>query len=1144
VADCDDHNPAINPNAAEVIGNATDENCNGTTGILRRLAWDLSSSTGWTNSTYPSPQWNGDAVRVSSGGWTYRTGGWMQMVGGTRVVVDVDQASGADCTVSLDNNALPAGPTWTATVTVPSGTGTHTLDFSTSPDLVSAPRRITKVKLACPVSFTTNAMTVDWLTVQDGEGSFPPAEDVEPTWEDVMARTDSSASLLAAASDVAGVGWYDGSGWTAANGSGADRLLRDEQLAVWDLVFLDTGVEMLALTGAYDPSGHLYGGVMESVDGGYTWFEGEDGYEGDDDGVVLAGHRRTHVCGNPDSDGRIYSGGRLLVTDGSNAFVAGAVADEQGVYLRDTSGVYCGFPSNLASLGTPTYVGAMAIQSLPTADPLETDDVLLVGYLGEDPDVDAIYACVLPEGLSCDAASPTATCAGVIDSEGVDVRDIEVDPVVPEMFYVADGGWTPTDPGNDSTCPGSSGRDSTIEKFTFDLGMWHHVKTLADSSMASLSTALSGGVLPTITGLAIGPDPAYTGADPWLFAILFRGSGSGYGALHGLFRIPWTDIAANSPGASDTWEDMVTSTYGDRVERDLHTTGEWLEGAGMSQAVPPPHPADSTAAASVDGTWWRDSTGTDYLLLTGANNIWRVEGMELPTGMDPESDTWWVYWPDTDLSTGLSWQQSVASDVAVDHAGTAWMTYNDLGLYSVAPEDDVANDNAGFDCINQTIGGEGRAVSVASDGTVWAALTDDSYGSTSTDYPAEMSILRSTDHGVTWCYQGAARTGALENFRTEQGKYHVCRYDTTATGVSGLDTGTVRHAPSCDLAVVPPTADWDWGAALSNNENANPTQSWGAPFDVLAVSDLVAVAAFKSYSVGGEVPGRLAYTVDGGSTWTQVTFDGDADPGDAGVECTAYDFYSLGGDLVGVKPGSLTYDNGDTDGDGSSDDWARDVLISGETSLYSSKYYSDGTDYRCGLARVQLSASSPTPTWTWGDLTQVSSGCRLNRRVLAGLDVSPTRNLIYLWGDYTYERADGESAKTEFGGICSLPLDFTVSTTPTLVLAPSNGTSPQHRYSIGGVAPHPSVSDALLVLPHLSAGQCYQDDGCDEPFPLLLEQRNDGSGWAWVATEVDEDGLASLHAVGAYWTPYGTLGDWDWYVPTAGSGVQRAGVSW
>ncbi|MFZ5478267.1 MAG: hypothetical protein ACOZNI_15980 [Myxococcota bacterium] len=296
---------------------------------------------------------------------------------------------------------------------------------------------IQQVKFACGASST---LQLDWLSIQNGTSSYqwPPAADLDLAWEDVGLAAGGASNFvvtmtwtatgpeLYAASDEGGVFWWDGTVWTTLNGDDIDLWSQYDE-AVWDVLPVETATEDLLFALSGDPyESTLYGGLWVSDDFGSTW---SLLYTEVDD---ISAYGRIHEC---DDTYPARAGGHLLAWDADNevVFAGSHTPGSEGVYLVDPAGGgTCLLDGLTAGAGYPS--------SLVVTDDGSTNHVLLFGYKGSASTDDSLYVCDIPTSPNC--TTNTVSCSPVASgaSDGIDVRDIELDPADPTIAWVADGG--------------------------------------------------------------------------------------------------------------------------------------------------------------------------------------------------------------------------------------------------------------------------------------------------------------------------------------------------------------------------------------------------------------------------------------------------------------------------------------------------------------------------------------------------------------------------------------------------------------------------------------------------------------------------------------------------------------------------------
>lgn len=976
-------------------------------------------------------------------------------------------------------------------------------------------------------------VTLDWLSIQNTDDVVGPAQETTVTWDDVdipgggltttVVRASTSGELYAAA-DLGGVAYKDPldssePAWATINGTAPNALMDQASVNVWDVLPSDWG-DVFALTGRLD--GTTLAGGLYRYDGTlaeWTLLADTDEDDAAGDEYEVGGYGRYSECGV----GTIkpYGGGKLLVQEAGmqGVYIANGDDDDLGVAFFDGTDV-CELPT--ATALPSGYVGALArVDSDPSGLP-----TLLIGYRGMGGSVDSFYLCELPVSatdlngdsllndpeFAC-ADAGAVTCAAITDGLGMDVRDIEVDPLLTNVVYVADGGHDPTATDCDDGTNGLHQFEITDSAGALD-GEW-----LDDLSTGITFTDSSSNPL-EITGVSLDPDADF------LYAFVPSSQDSGYDEDR-IYRVPYDDMAAgswtavNGSGGTD---------YADRAAA-LDLSGGWLE--ATTQVKEAPLPSYFAPGHAIDAVWFEDYVGapTDcgggnewYAAVSTDLNAWRVAGLDTLDDMDcdgagdgdsdgigdwdPEDDTDWVFWPEPDTADSLTWQTAVVNDIAEDLDGNIWMPAADHGLFMLP----AAGGPAELDCLWDFFNAGGNLVSVGYDGSVWVGLFDQNASSTAPAH--ETGIFRTVDGGGTWEYQGAGVTNT--NGYEPDGAFY--EYPWCKDKLVG-DTHNAR--PFGEVAGTSQGNVFNGGA---ESTTASLTSSWGNVVSLAAVNEVAAVAAFTSYTTTAAVNGRLAYTVDSGTTWNTVTFDGDwADNGATSDDCDAYDVYEKVKGVALVHRGVDTFAD-DTDADGDADDWRLDFfLASRDTDT------SDASNGHCALARVTVTMTATT--WTWFPLDRASGSidCEVDEENMRGVDTLPWSDEVVVWGFYDY------NGGTHSGGACVINIDSATSVTELVDPA-------VYQFSIADVAPAPYINDLLLVAPYIDAGtwlECHEasaGDCPDRPYPLFAER----SGGSWTLTALAEV-PPSLVATAVNWTDFN---DPAVLYATEGAGAWRGALTW
>ncbi len=812
--DCDDTTDAISPNDVEVVGNLVDEDCDGHDGLGRRLMVTAFGATQWVSTGYVQRQL--DTVKIGGmgqAGSIRRTFTTQPIArGSVRVALDVHAQTPAfsACTVTVATRPWALATVQTDTYNV-WGAGTFV-----SPVLAvhDAPRKLAWIDLACDAG---ESMTVDWLTIQNAEEIFPPTSELSIAWEDVEApgggysttvvRSVDGDSLYAA-SDVGGVArWAPGdAGWVTMNGSGATGLVDQAHLGVWDVLPVDGGAEVWALTGHtfgvstnwneltlagtlsyYEESTDAWTTIAESHVAGAA--EATGGFE--DYGA--GGYGRYGGCSTDEGGpAETYAGGKLLAAeplDPGVLYFANGDSQHLGVGIvdrHDTDSAnwkVCALPTEpgyelpaIDGLETTnadhSYVRALArVESTPSGLP-----VLLVGYLGRGAGEDSLFQCQLPTtGLACTGATTYAKCEAIDYVPGLDVRDIEVDPMLPELVYLADGGRVT---GTEAEgCTDGYG------------GVWTF--SVTDDGAGSVTQPILFEV-PTVNGTTA-PVLGFEDLDPtgdnleitglmlddngtWLFAMVPKTHGGDYN-YDRMYRID-AMVAASGTAAWSDWQPVNmgtddtggTATDGDERAARVDNADPSLSWLYADTVVEPdPNPERWAPGQSIDGVWVANKLEFlgEWAVFGSTFNIVAAHGLDdTDPAWDPEDDTVWRFYPAADPAEAHTVQHTVVNGITEDHDGNLWMPMWDLGLL-LLPEGGVAAER---DCWWDALDGGGADVAVGDDNSVWLTFWDQGV----TVDPDRIAVVRRTVSGTgawNWGYQGAAivagnvRTGANdENF--------------------------------------------------------------------------------------------------------------------------------------------------------------------------------------------------------------------------------------------------------------------------------------------------------------------------------------------------------------------------------------------
>lgn len=1131
VRDCDDTDPAINPNAQEITGNDVDEDCDKSDALNRVLLVPSFPDGLFAHSGTVTFEGDGSvtvgAVAATWVSQVYRYFSSADSRGQLYAAIDVTALSGGSCYLDVDTAPAGGGATTTAHVTI-SGTGITVSSALSTPD---APRTIGTVTVRCPAHHST---TVDWITLQNTSAVFPPAKNLSLSWDDLDApgggltptvvRQNYGGDGLLAASDLGGVAYKDLDGdtgdtgeqdWRTINGTPPDpgdtgslgALMTQADLGVWDVLDTSWG-NLLALTGRLNGA-TLDGGLWVSNDMGTLWDKVADTWT---DGV--GGWGKYSGC----ASGVAYGGGKLLIeefeADALAPFVYLANADQtaSGVWLYDpasTTEIVCPMRTADGDLPEEGYIGALArttIDSVP---------VLVVGYrsLGAS---DAIYLCTLPTDggevdIHCDN-STTASCVAVGDSLQLDIRDLEVDPGVPEDVYIAGGS---DDPTMGAACDHENQGDIYRMTLMEDGGSVVSDVFTGDLSDGAFSNVLGvDGFWESITGISFDPESNF------FYAAVPVTHDKSY-VYDRLYRIPYAELVdLGTPPVLADWTPINQDSDSTVRYSTLDLSGSWIDDTTADAVKADPFPAYWAPAEAIDLVWYEDpaNIGTYFAVLPTLNNMWQVSGLDsVDAYWDPEDDTSWVFWPEADTAETRTFQTTVVNDIAVDTSGNVWMPVSDLGLF-VLPVGD-AEGYSESDCLWDAVNAGGARATVAKDDdSVWITMFDQGGG-----YHQNMGVFRAvpateeTETGLwSWAFQGAG--SANYNLRHEIGinNSYECK----------------DHIDTHQAVPMDGTSVTDGGGNVFNSTTGTTlydplVPSWGDPVEIQAFSEDAAAVLFQSYAVDStDHPGRIAYTVDGGATWASVTFNGDWDGEGALAECDEYEFFRRpkGMSLVMrlAPSGSHFTDSGD---------FAFILLVGSRYEDAESE-----NDEHCGIARVTISDAVPDGQWEWFPTYQGSGEtlCKIKERDLRGIVASPWSKEFFTWGFYRFEDSD------HFGGVCETDLeDPTIS---HLIVDPAI-----HHYSIADVAPNPYVTDVLFVAPILdvsaweecqeaTSGACLTSTD-NIPYPFFEERISVG----WTPTIPTTDYPPSFSATSLAWTD---LDDPAILYGTEGAGAWRGSMSW
>lgn len=1190
--DCDDGNPAVHPNAFELVDNGVDDDCFGGD-VLRRF---------FADTRFAAPAWN-DTGMVLAGPDTVKVGGpgagriartlsAGRPFGGTAVIVDVQAATVSPCDLLLSYGAWPSGAGFT-TVRKPFlvSPGVQMFDFRA----VKVPYVLKEIAIECAAG---SSVTLDWLQVQDAMVEFPPSKDLVFDWRDmrapgagyttgIMRSDDESVAYMG--TDVAGVGRTTGiaAGWEVAYGTGRATLALAGTMSVMDVFPLDDGSGVVYALLGDDKGGNseIIGGLWYSPDQGDTWEKladslydfgdlspingqwdaGETMYNPAEDDV--AGSSLTGQCPVGDGvAGFTVGSGRLLQVDahtsGDLVYIANADPDAVGVSIYDAAtGDVCPMPHGGDSLPAEPIAGLLRVDVEPNGTA-----ALVVAYKARPGDEPAVYVCELPSTpLDC-SGSVQATCEAVPESAGVDVRDLQEnfddalqsEPATSVLF--ADAGNRPEDTNADGVVDTGCGReDPGVDLLELD-------DSLGAVDVVSYGRVATENEIPAIadqplTGISMDP------AGMYVFVNVPASAGAQYG-VDRMYRVEagsiglgqaWTPVNQAEDDSTPMEDEDVREGYR-RAHLDL--SGAWLEAEISGVERNNPFPARTAPGTGHDTEFltWR-LTGPEFWVAAVSTyyNAWAVTGMDEPwtddfsgdSGLyleDAEEETDWVFWPDIDPNERRTYQGAVVNEVAIDADGHVYAAASDLGLIHLdgtIPQTYPPN-GAEVDCLWSGWRAGANSVALGLDDSLWLTLYDEAISDddTETAYPQSIGVLRSRDHAATWEYAAAGyqpdnpMQDPVMSFWHDTPPDRSCR-DLEFVRATAFDAASAS-TPGTQFAV-------------SASPEMVSGESVGNPAEVRALSDQVAITLFAPQ--GGSYPtqGGLYLTLDGGESWEEIGFDGGTDG------CDRTDSLE-GGQFELIHPGGGSYAV-DADKDGTAEDYVLDLLF-GVLNQGASAPTNTSGEYTCSLARVTVEpdgAGGLLVDWHWilvpaetaatGSPPSYSGrSCAVTGRLLAGLSVAPWANEAYVWGSYIrdFKGASPGVLRGFWGGACVLDLD---TETFSMLLDPAD-----HHYAIGYVAPHPEVADLLAILPQITEAtwsycQVVRDDTtlgtCDYPAILLADHTH--SGWALTEMSNAPPSPRPLHAT---WSPLNTAGEEEgeraaWLVvATGGSGAWRGRVTW
>ena len=1094
-ADCDDEDASINPAAAEDLGTAADDDCDGLYHIHQRVNAPMKSGLWWTSTLV---DWSSkDYARLEPFLGTSSIKlkddvAWDSGELHVGLAVSYASAPAATCTVGV---GVDGGPV--LSIGSFSTDGEHDFSYSGSP-----PYTITDLEVTCPASAYPGWVAIDYLSLSNGAYFWPPPGDLEVVYDHTafpgggyttsVVRNHAASGELLAAVNTGGVAWsYDsGSTWWSINGElSGSQLAYGDQLAVYDVLASDVATYW-AISGRDFGSYGMAGALYRSTDGGDTW------EEADPDVTV---DPRDHACGGY----KAFAGGQLLaheqVLGNDYLFYVDHTAGAEGVRAMDADTLAdCEPGSGDDGLldGLPSGEQVAALDSVVVGD----DTFLVVGFKTVVDNDSALYLCEL-DG-SC-GTTPSASGCFPISDTGWDVRDLETMVVDSQtsLVYAIDAGRRVSTDGL-GTCdahvegsvyavqlqPGSteavsatvwdtdSSTGSNPNCFaspTTDCPAW-----LTNSSFATiLKEGYGAGELRNktiddlgeneLTGLALSDD-AQT-----LLTFFRRGTGQSYD-VQPVYRadvstppVPTTTLAwvplqdyTSSDALSET---DPLGTPGNHEERALvvDPSGAWLSSLDPYDALEtwfPVQPVDGVFATS-------DGESTADVIVNGGMGLYRLPhaqggapGWDSPYG-DPSIDLDEIPWSWAMEPTG-DFQGTVATEVAfcdtcspggVDADGLAWATAWDVtmeGLYG-APSSSSTREAADWDCHWDTWGAGGRDVDLVehagAGATVWAVLQHQDETSAPTHQAVVKAEVGATDghEDVRFCFETTSSyltDGMNSVFSSEEGSYGEWRCDRDPQ----YDTGGVDSTwPGCSGEETTP------GTLLST-----ATGDYGNPYDVSALEDDadVAVVAFRPFGSTGSYStrGGLALFYDDGYDMAlrELGFPGLSACGSLGE-----DEVFQGGPMVAIDQ-PVSWWNSPTDHDLT----LYVAITSGSVNV----------DDDCALLRVEVTPSGET--WTaipiGSNLDPRNACSELTAGRIQGMTLAPwAEDTVFLFGNDSYD-----------GYLCEVDVSDPANPVVVQMANPAGVLRP-----IRSVAPHPHLVDTLVVGLGGASSELCAVVTCEEP---------------------------------------------------------------
>jgi hypothetical protein len=903
-----------------------------------------------------------------------------------------------------------------------------------------------------------------------------------------------------------------------------------------------------------------------------------------------------HTAGEPTAGDVIY-----IANADINFDEYGAIEyDNRGVSIWDGSEA-CALPNT----GVPLphgWVGALLrVDALPN----ETEVLLVGYRPMFSGEPTLYACTLPPGGPSCTGGAAAVCESIALGDNLADVRDLELDTWLRDVegasaevgVFVVDGGGRPTVewlPGDDA--PGCTYDTSNVsELFLSDAsGTLAILDPVVDLLNWENIPAVASGL--AITGLSLDPDSRF------LFVNTPKTDGAKY-SIGRAYRIAADDLlglgtlvlkSLNTDDGVTT--DVSVEAWYERARRltDLDLVGAWLGAEVFGRADP--FPARDAPGHAPDFTWlspfWALDTGFcptcgptsgDVALAAAGTIAWKIERLaddwtdnEAGEGVDyaddslaqPEGDVLFTFFPGIDTNSGLTYQSLAAHDVAYDADGGLWTGAGDLGLfYSPLYTAPTFSDpyGAANDCLWRGWSAGINSVSVVrrrelGEGeedmpVVWATIMDQSIR----DAPDhESGVVRSLDRGATWRYAAA---GFMKDDDTpahsvvDDGGYEA--WLTSSDGEYGERTcrdtfDDDRLLPFTDFDLNPNTSPAHAFSAENGHDLAEARLTTAATLGrtqhIRAVDEDVAVvllAPDADAGTSGDHPtpgaGGLYLTVNGGSTWELLDFDGDG--------CTASTTYDGAEFELRAAPldTSLTPWNGSTG--------AIELVL-----------LTPGGSENCALARVTIDGlgGALSTTWRWYSLPKTDSNGTAGTAAVCGLygDAGPgvsnlTSVAIAPWSDSVmitgrYVRNHNPSSQaisTVYGGACLVDLNTGAVTPVTDPRTDARG------FSLASANPH--VADMWVLLPEFDlsyeecgdvrngAGSGWFKADCPNVTPVLVTV-----GAGGITTREVPAPLPNHTASGASWSDLDTPddsvnGSGTWFaISTLGSGTWRAELTW